>query len=80
MIDLFKKSKNCIKIGDYCIEYFHKNGIGAVIKHIPGHGLAKVDSHYYTPKIYKKINYLIKKDFVPFKKKSIFCNDCTYSF
>ena len=67
-----KNPKIVSKIGDYCIEYFHKNGIGAVIKHIPGHGLAKVDSHYYTPKIYKKINYLIKKDFVPFKKKKAF--------
>ena len=67
-----KNPKIVSKIGDYCIEHFHKNGIGTVIKHIPGHGLAKVDSHYYTPKIYKKINYLIKKDFVPFKKKKAF--------
>ncbi len=67
-----KNPKIVSKIGDYCIEYFHKNGIGAVIKHIPGHGLAKVDSHYYTPKINKKIDYLTKKDFVPFKKKKAF--------
>ena len=67
-----KNPKIVSKIGDYCIEHFHKNGIGTVIKHIPGHGLAKVDSHYYTPKINKKINYLIKKDFVPFKKKKAF--------
>ena len=42
------------KIGDYCIKYFQQNGIGTVIKHIPGHGLAKVDSHNYTPTVIKK--------------------------
>ena len=60
------------RIGDYCIEYYHENGIGTVIKHIPGHGLAKVDSHNFTPIINKKINYLIKKDFIPFKNKKTF--------
>ena len=60
------------KIGDYCIEYYHENGIGTVIKHIPGHGLAKVDSHNFTPIINKKINYLIRKDFIPFKNKRTF--------
>tara|TARA_B100001093_G_scaffold496849_1_gene543054 strand:- start:381 stop:1328 length:948 start_codon:yes stop_codon:yes gene_type:complete len=60
------------KIGDYCIQYFHENGIGTVIKHIPGHGLAKVDSHYFTPIINKKQSYLFKKDFIPFKNKTTF--------
>ncbi len=60
------------RIGDYCIKYYHENGIGTVIKHIPGHGLAKVDSHKFTPIINKKINYLIKKDFIPFKNKKTF--------
>ena len=60
------------RIGDYCIKYYHENGIGTVIKHIPGHGLAKVDSHNFTPIINKKINYLIRKDFIPFKNKRTF--------
>ena len=61
------------KIGDYCIKYFHKNGIGTVIKHIPGHGLAKVDSHNFTPVVNKKKIFLLNKDFAAFKnKKSIF--------
>ena len=61
------------KIGDMCIDLFHKNEIGTVIKHIPGHGLAKVDSHYFTPVVKKTLKYLIKNDFVPFKnKKSLF--------
>ena len=61
------------KIGDFCINSYHQNGIATVIKHIPGHGLAKVDSHHFTPVIKKKLDYLKKKDFFPFKKKkSIF--------
>ena len=39
------------------------------MKHIPGHGLAKVDSHKFTPVVNKKLNYLNKNDFFPFKKK-----------
>ena len=60
------------KIGDLCIQYFHENGIGTVIKHIPGHGLAKVDSHYFTPVVNKKQIYLLKKDFLAFKDKKTF--------
>ena len=60
------------KIGDICIDFFRQNSIGTVIKHIPGHGLAKVDSHHYTPVVNKKISYLLKKDFLPFKKKKAF--------
>ena len=60
------------KIGDFCIEFFRENGIGTVIKHIPGHGLANVDSHYFTPKINKKQNYLLKNDFSTFKNKKTF--------
>ena len=46
--------KNVSKIGDVCIEEFKKRGIGTIIKHIPGHGLAKVDSHKLTPVVKKK--------------------------
>ncbi len=67
-----KNPKIVSKIGDYCIQFFHENGIGTVIKHIPGHGLAKVDSHYFTPVVNKKISFLSKKDFVAFKNKKSF--------
>ncbi len=60
------------KIGDHCIKYFNANGIGTVMKHIPGHGLAKVDSHHFTPVVNKKIKYLLKNDFSVFKKKKTF--------
>jgi beta-N-acetylhexosaminidase len=60
------------EIGEICINKFHLNNIATVIKHIPGHGLAKVDSHLLTPIIKKKYSELIKKDFSIFKnKKSI---------
>jgi len=67
-----KDPKIVSKIGDYCIQFFHQNSIGSVIKHIPGHGLAKVDSHFYTPVVNKKLSYLLKNDFFPFKNKKAF--------
>ena len=69
----FSQNKNTIsKIGDLCIKLFHENSIGTVIKHIPGHGLAKVDSHNFTPVVKKSLKYLNKNDFYPFKKKDSF--------
>ena len=65
-----KDPKIVSKIGDICINNFHSNNIGTVIKHIPGHGLAKVDSHKLTPIVNKNLKYLIKNDFSTFKKKS----------
>ncbi len=66
----FSKNPNIVqKIGSYCIDFFHKNRIGVIMKHIPGHGLAKVDSHFSTPLVKKNINYLINNDFKPFKQK-----------
>ena len=60
------------KIGDFCVQYYHENCIGTVIKHIPGHGLAKVDSHYFTPIVNKEKSFLSKKDFIAFKNKKSF--------
>ena len=65
-----KDPKVVSDIGDLCIEYFKNNSIGTVIKHIPGHGLAKVDSHYFTPIIHKKLDYLKNNDFKVFKSKN----------
>ena len=48
------------------------NSIGTVIKHIPGHGLAKVDSHNFTPIVNQSIKHLKKYDFSAFKKKNCF--------
>ncbi len=64
-----KNPKIVSKIGDFCIDNFHINEIGAVMKHIPGHGLSKVDSHKFTPIVNKSLNYLYKNDFAPFRNK-----------
>jgi beta-N-acetylhexosaminidase len=69
----FSKNVSTVsKMGDLCIELFKENSIGTVIKHIPGHGLAKVDSHNFTPIANKSIKYLKKYDFSTFKKKNCF--------
>ena len=57
------------KLGKICIKKFHKNHIATVIKHIPGHGLSKDDSHKKLPIVSKNIKYLNKVDFYPFKKQ-----------
>jgi len=58
------------KIGDIFISKFHNNRIATVIKHIPGHGLAKVDSHKKLPIIREKLSYLMNNDFKSFKRKN----------
>jgi len=55
------------KMGNFCIDLYSKNKIATVIKHIPGHGLSKSDSHNSLPIIRAKKEILIKKDFKPFK-------------
>ena len=67
-----KNTKIVSEIGDLCIKYFNANSIGTVIKHIPGHGLAKVDSHDFTPIIKKDFNFLKKNDFKAFRSKKSF--------
>ena len=49
------------KLGKICIELHERNKIFTVIKHIPGHGLSKYDSHKTLPTIKSKKNELIKK-------------------
>ena len=70
----YSYNKNIIsKIGDVSINFFHQNRIGTVIKHIPGHGLAKKDTHLSLPYINDKLRFLENNDFYTFKKKkSIF--------
>ena len=53
-----KDPKVVSKIGDYCIQYYRENKIGTVIKHIPS--------------INKKLNFLLKNDFIAFKNKRTF--------
>ena len=69
----FSSNVNTVsKMGDLCLKLFKDNSIGTVIKHIPGHGLAKVDSHNFTPIVNQSIKHLKKYDFSAFKKKIVF--------
>ena len=54
-------------IGRLCVELHNKNKILTVVKHMPGHGLSKIDSHYGTPIVNANKKELINKDFKPFK-------------
>ena len=49
------------KLGQITVKECHINKIVAVIKHIPGHGLAKVDSHKLTPIVKTKYKKLKEK-------------------
>ena len=61
------------KLGSLCIDFYKKNKIATVVKHIPGHGLSKCDSHFKTPIIRTSKKELVEKDFKPFKAcKSLF--------
>ena len=62
-----KKTEVVTKLGKLCIKNYMKNNIATVMKHIPGHGLANKDSHFFIPYIKEKEKDLIKKDFKPFK-------------
>ena len=57
------------KIGLIFTELFYKNKIITVSKHIPGHGLSKVDSHKLTPIVKENSFALEKKDFYAFKNQ-----------
>ena len=64
----FSKNPNLVsRLGKICIHFYNKNKICTVVKHIPGHGLSKIDSHYKTPIVNNSKKELIKKDFKPFK-------------
>tara|TARA_B100000029_G_scaffold435906_1_gene450224 strand:- start:17835 stop:18791 length:957 start_codon:yes stop_codon:yes gene_type:complete len=44
------------------------NNVLPIIKHIPGHGASKFDTHLVTSKVNLSLSELEKKDFIPFKK------------
>ena len=60
------------KMGKICIQKFHENHIGTIIKHIPGHGLSTDDSHLKLPSVKHNYKLLNKVDFFPFKNQRAF--------
>ena len=64
----FSKEKDVVRdLGQITIHECHVNKIATVIKHIPGHGCSKTDSHKKMPKVNLDIKTLNEIDFYPFK-------------
>lgn len=63
-----KNIEEVCKYGIEAMKQMQSEKIIPVIKHFPGHGATKEDSHYGLPIITKEIENLEKEDIVPFKK------------
>lgn len=64
-------SENIEEVTRCGIEYMKQlqnQNIISVIKHFPGHGATKKDSHFILPIIKENISKLEKEDMIPFKK------------
>jgi beta-N-acetylhexosaminidase len=65
----FSNNKEIVKkLGLITVKQCHANKIISVIKHIPGHGCSKTDSHFKMPQVNLSQIVLNKNDFFPFKK------------
>jgi len=63
----FSENKNIVnELGKACVKFYKNNKIATVIKHIPGHGRAKSDSHLELPLVKSSVK-LLKNDFKCFK-------------
>lgn len=61
---------NVDEVIDNGIQYvkgLHENGVVSVVKHFPGHGISKVDSHFLTPYI-RNYKDVLEKHILPFDK------------
>lgn len=56
------------QLGGAFYEGLRAGGVVPVIKHLPGHGRAKVDSHHALPVVCTDLNTLDATDFVPFRR------------
>ena len=56
------------KYGITAMKAMMEEGVIPVVKHFPGHGLTKKDSHFRIPRIKQKIDILEKEDMEPFQK------------
>lgn len=64
-------SENVEEVSKYGLEFMQalqKNKIISVVKHFPGHGVTKTDSHFQLPKIKTEMNILENEDMKPFKR------------
>lgn len=58
------------RLGRACCEGLLAGGVLPVIKHIPGHGRARVDSHRALPRVEEDAAILARSDFAPFRALS----------
>ena len=56
------------EFGRVVCEAFKAGGVAPVVKHIPGHGRARVDSHLELPIVSASLAELEARDFAPFKQ------------
>ncbi len=64
----FSKDKKIVKeMGNHTIKYLHQNNLAGIIKHIPGHGSSRIDSHKKMPIVNSDFKDLNNVDFYPFK-------------
>lgn len=56
------------ELGSAAIEGFLAAGVVPMIKHIPGHGRARVDSHEHLPVVDASPEMLEQSDFIPFRE------------
>ena len=63
-----KSKKDVCKYGVEAMKQMQKNNLISVVKHFPGHGATKIDSHHGLPVIARKINKIENDDIIPFKK------------
>ena len=69
----YSKNPNTVnELGKLCIKFYKKNKIATVIKHMPGHGGANLDSHFNLPRVNSGLKLLKRTDFKCFKNVSSF--------
>ena len=67
----FSNDKDIVaSYGSEVIDILNSNGVAPIIKHMPGHGRANVDSHLGLPYVHSKKSDMLASDFYPFKFNS----------
>lgn len=61
-----ENKEDVVKFGICAMKELQNSGIISVIKHFPGHGSTKIDSHRFLPIVNKNIEQLEQEDIYPF--------------
>ena len=60
-------------LGGAQIDGLRSGGVLPVMKHMPGHGRARVDSHQELPRVDAPLAELVERDFTPFRLRASRC-------